>query len=185
MYFINFFCDTSNDFVKKMLNSFRSLTKQAGSYALFIELGAVQHIRIGQLGPAEFLPGLYVYLGSAGGPGGLRSRLGRHLRGSDKRHWHIDHLRAVGDVAGFCAVRHQDLDSLSMPVECRWSQTLAGRPDTHVPLPGFGCSDCKAGCPAHLIAVDDADDLAIERYRQILADSLGISPSLIISQPSA
>ena len=185
MYFINFFRDASNDSVKKMLNCLPSLPKQAGSYALFIQLREIHYLCIGQLGPAEFLPGLYVYLGSAGGPGGLRARLGRHLRGGDKRHWHIDHLRAVGDVVGFCAVRHQDLDSESIPVECRWSQALAGRPDTGVPLPGFGCSDCRAGCPAHLIAIDDADDFAIERYRQILAESLGISPGLIISQPGA
>jgi Uri superfamily endonuclease len=185
MYFINFFRDASNDSVKKMLNCAPSLPKQAGSYALFIALEAVQHVCVGRLGPTAFRPGMYVYLGSAAGPGGLRARLGRHLRGSDKRHWHIDHLRAVGDVVGFCAVRHQDLDFVSMPVECRWSQALAGRPDTDVPLPGFGCSDCNAGCPAHLIAIGDADDFAIERYRQSLADSLGLPPSLIISQPGA
>ena len=167
-----------------MLTSFQSLPKQAGSYALFIALETVQHVCVGRLGPTVFRPGVYVYLGSAAGPGGLRARLGRHLRGSDKRHWHIDHLRAVGAVIGFCAVRHQVLDSISTPVECRWSRALAARPDVKLPLSDFGCSDCKAGCPAHLVALSKDDDFVGQRYRQILADSLGISPSLIICQPN-
>jgi Uri superfamily endonuclease len=184
MYFINFFCDASNDSVKKMLNCLPSLPKQTGSYALFVALEAVQHVSIGRLGRAVFNPGIYIYLGSAAGPGGLKARLGRHLRGGGKRHWHIDYLRAVGEAVGFCAVRHQDLDSMSTPVECRWSQALAARLDVSVPFPGFGCSDCKAGCPAHLIAINDIDDFTVERYRQILVDSLGISPDLIACQPS-
>ncbi len=167
-----------------MLNSFYSLPKQAGSYALFVALEALQHVSIGRLGRAVFNPGIYIYLGSAAGPGGLKARLGRHLRGGGKRHWHIDCLRAVGDVVGFYAVRHQELDSLSTPVECRWSQALAARPDVSIPLPGFGCSDCKAGCPAHLVAISSMADFVGERYRQILADSLGISPDLIFCQPS-
>lgn len=147
-------------------------------------LGETHRLQIGQLGTAEFAPGLYIYLGSAAGPGGLRARLGRHLRGSDKQHWHIDHLRAVGSVIGFCAVHDQDLDSASTPVECRWSQALAGRTDTFVPLPGFGSSDCKAGCPAHLVAITDANNASVARYRKILAAALGVSPDLIICRPN-
>ncbi len=37
------------------------------------------------------------------------------------------------------------------PLECRWSQALAELPGACVPLPGFGASDCRLGCPAHLV----------------------------------
>ena len=44
----------------------------------------------------ELRRGWYVYAGSA--IGGLEGRLGRHLRTSQVRHWHIDHLLAAGTV---------------------------------------------------------------------------------------
>jgi Uri superfamily endonuclease len=37
--------------------------------------------------------------------------------------------------------------------ECRWSQALAGVKEIHIPLPGFGASDCRSGCTAHLVAL--------------------------------
>ena len=32
-------------------------------------------------------------------------------------------------------------------------QALAALPNACVPIPHFGASDCRMGCPAHLIAV--------------------------------
>ena len=38
-------------------------------------------------------PGLYAYVGSAWGPGGLVARVGRHMRGRFKKpKWHVDWL---------------------------------------------------------------------------------------------
>ena len=67
-----------------------------GLYLLLLELGhsidlviAKQRLALG--------PGLYVYIGSACGPGGLRARLSRHLCGRRRRlHWHIDRLIMAG-----------------------------------------------------------------------------------------
>ncbi len=67
-----------------------------GLYLLLLELGhSIDPVIAGQrlvLGP-----GIYVYVGSACGPGGLRARLSRHLCGRRRRlHWHIDRLVAAG-----------------------------------------------------------------------------------------
>jgi Uri superfamily endonuclease len=118
----------------------------AGTYAVSFTLQQAVKVRIGQLGWFDFLAGEYLYLGSAQGPGGLRARLGRHLRGIGVTRWHIDYLRphldirAVGYLLG------------STNLECNWSQSLATLPAACLPAKGFGASDCVRGCPAHLIA---------------------------------
>jgi Uri superfamily endonuclease len=90
--------------------------------------------------------GDYFYIGSAHGAGGLRARVGRHLRGDGKRHWHIDYLRAVVEVQ---AVLYTVADK---SLECVWSQALAQLPGALIPIPHFGSSDCRSGCAAHLMA---------------------------------
>jgi Uri superfamily endonuclease len=123
-----------------------ALPDLAGTYALSFSLPEAVKVCIGRLGWFEFPAGEYVYLGSARGPGGLRARLGRHLRGEKATHWHIDYLRphleirAVGYLPG------------NENLECAWSQSLAALPAARLPAPGFGASDCACGCPAHLIA---------------------------------
>jgi len=42
-------------------------------------------------------PGLYLYVGSAWGPGGLLARTKRHLlKGFERPRWHVDHLTSNG-----------------------------------------------------------------------------------------
>lgn len=100
------------------------------------------------------LPGRYVYVGSAHGPGGLRARLGRHLRGDGRPHWHIDVLRAAARVEGYA---YWTRDGVT---ECALAQALASLPGASIPLPHFGASDCRTGCPAHLVALPDRRPLA-------------------------
>jgi Uri superfamily endonuclease len=123
-----------------------ALPDLAGTYALSFSLPEAVKICIGRLGWFDFPAGEYAYLGSARGPGGLRARLGRHLKIEGATHWHIDYLRphlkirAVGYLTG------------GNNLECAWSQSLAAQPAARLPAPGFGASDCTRGCPAHLIA---------------------------------
>ena len=70
------------------------LPSQPGTYALLLEATGVQDVPIGKLGVLHLLPGIYVYLGSALGPGGLAARVGRHALREKVLHWHIDYLRA-------------------------------------------------------------------------------------------
>jgi Uri superfamily endonuclease len=142
-------------------NSFESLDTLAdagllpnlpGVYALQLHLTEPTRLVVGRLGVFHLRPGEYVYVGSAQGPGGLRARLGRHIQGNGIPHWHIDALRQVCQVSFFlCRVNSASASQGGIPLECRWSQALATFPGASIPIPGFGSSDCRHGCHAHLI----------------------------------
>jgi Uri superfamily endonuclease len=107
---------------------------------LVMRLPRPLRLTVGRLGVYDIDSGWYLYVGSAQGPGGLRARVGRHLRNVERRHWHIDFLREVAPVEDvwLCA---------GPPSECQWAQALmtAG---LRIPIAGFGASDCR--CPSHL-----------------------------------
>jgi Uri superfamily endonuclease len=143
---------------------------EPGSYVLLLELKRLCVIKVGKLGMCRFPMGVYAYIGSALGTGGLRSRVGRHLRGVGKLHWHIDYLRSVAHVANcFYTVSDE-------PLECVWSQALAALPGATMPAPGFGSSDCRSGCGSHLVRLPLNYDLAT-----VLACLTAQAPSTVIS----
>ncbi len=123
-----------------------ALPAAPGAYALALRLPRARRIVVGALGPVAFPRGCYLYLGSARGPGGIRARLGRHLRGGERRRWHVDHLAAAAEVAGGFAVPGGR--------ECALVRRLLAVPGVSVPAPGFGSSDCPR-CPAHLLRLPD------------------------------
>lgn len=129
-----------------------------GAYALHLRLARPLELAVGRLGMKSFPAGEYLYLGSACGPGGLRSRLGRHLQGEGKRRWHIDYLRLAAEVGGCIYVEADVLTGALRPPECMWSQALAGLPEAAIPAPGFGAGDCRCGCRAHLVAFPWQED---------------------------
>ena len=124
-----------------------------GTYALHLHLAQPTPLSVGKLGKYNFPIGEYVYLGSAFGSGGLRARLGRHLHGVGKPHWHIDTLRANAQLCGYFFVEQAagEINRTPAPLECLWSQALANTIQAFLPAPGFGASDCHAGCQAHLV----------------------------------
>jgi len=87
---------------------------------------------------ALLAPGLYVYCGSAKGPGGIAARIGRHMRHDKQAHWHVNQLTSVGTALGAWIFPGGS--------ECEVNEELAGWP---IPLDGFGSSDCRR-CRAHL-----------------------------------
>ncbi len=122
-----------------------------GTYALLIQVSTSIEVTPGRLGTFRLNPGWYVYIGSARGPGGLAARIARHLRAPDAKrpHWHIDYLLAQARVSDLVwAVGHRRM-------ECTWAHRLLATPDTRVPIPRFGASDCT--CPTHLIQFSDAN----------------------------
>ncbi len=122
-----------------------TLPVEPGSYALWLALKSPARIHVGRLGVVDFPAGDYLYLGSAHGSGGLKSRLRHHLRTANSPHWHIDYLRRVAAVYGiFYAVSEA-------PLECVWSQALVQAMTALKPAPGFGASDCHNGCGTHLV----------------------------------
>jgi len=117
-----------------------NLTTQPGAYALLLPVRRRLTLDLPALGNPSLPAGLYVYAGSARGPGGIRARVARHLRGDKALHWHIDRITAH--------VRPSDVAAFPGGDECGIvSQLLA---DATVPIPGFGSSDCR-GCAAHLL----------------------------------
>jgi Uri superfamily endonuclease len=127
------------------------LPSQPGVYLLLLTLGRAQTLTIGRLGTFDFAAGEYVYAGSAAGPGGLAARLGRHLRGSAARRWHIDYLRAAAAVRGAIYLARPTGAAL-VGLECAWNAIVQEQPGTNLPVVGFGASDCRRGCRAHLTA---------------------------------
>jgi Uri superfamily endonuclease len=131
------------------------LPDQPGSYALLLELSQVVTLANSRLAGRSIPPGWYAYLGSALGPGGLRGRLGHHLRLVRRPHWHIDWLKPWEN----CRLVLYQVGEKRM--ECAWSQVLLGLPGAAAPLRGFGASDCRfvPRCPAHLVSLPANLDL--------------------------
>ena len=125
-----------------------------GSYALLLRTDRSIDLSIGRLGVFTFPPAHYLYFGSAWGPGGLRARLHRHILGASRLHWHIDKLRAAGEleIVYFLPVSQPPAQPVPR-LECVWSQAFAGSATAFIPVPGFGSSDCRQGCSAHLVGL--------------------------------
>lgn len=129
-----------------------------GTYLLRFDLAAPLDIEVGRLGTLHLPAGALYYVGSAFGAGGVAARVGRHLRGGGRPHWHIDRLRAAVTVT---AAWYAVADRMQ---EHRWAERLAGLPGA-TPVAGFGASDCR--CPSHLVHLRRAPSL--ERLRAVLA----------------
>ncbi len=119
-----------------------SIPAARGAYALLVGLCAPWNPGIRSLSDRALAPGLYIYCGSAYGPGGLRARVARHLRVRKPVRWHVDRLTGHGQVEGV-AVRIGGH-------ECDLVDAFMAR-GASVALAGFGSSDCRR-CPAHLLA---------------------------------
>lgn len=116
-----------------------------GAYVLAVELASCSMTVALPGKPAVSLsPGRYLYCGSARGPGGLRARLGRHMRRGKTVRWHIDRLTEVGAVLGAWV--------FPGGCECELAAALSKLP---APIAGFGSTDC-ARCRSHLFRWSDA-----------------------------
>lgn len=112
-----------------------------GTYGFVLHLAQPIQCAIGALGTWAFPPGGYLYVGSAWGPGGLRARVLRHMRGAQNPHWHLDYLRphTVPMAVWVAPGAH---------LECKWARYLAQTADAEIIVPRFGASDCR--CSTHL-----------------------------------
>ncbi len=109
----------------------------ARTYQLSIRIAAPVRIAVGRLGVFNFPAGDYVYTGSA--TRNLEARIARHLSRAKKMHWHIDWLLAAPGV------EVREVRRFAAP-ECEVNARQAGK----ILVPGFGASDCRAGCGSHL-----------------------------------
>ena len=120
-----------------------------GAYVLRLRVTGAIRLRIKTLGAHELSEGRYLYVGSA--RRGLAARCARHERLArdkfGKIHWHVDYL--LTDPK--CVLL--GIDSFAADEECRVSRRIARRKGIVIPIRGFGASDCRSGCLAHLYRV--------------------------------
>jgi Uri superfamily endonuclease len=117
------------------------MESKPGTYALVLRSQKRTNTQIGRWGRLNILPGYYIYVGSAFGPGGVLARVSRHCRKAKSKHWHIDYLLE------FAIIESVWYSHSPILLEHRWAETLAKLDETE-PIKGFGCSDCK--CESHL-----------------------------------
>jgi Uri superfamily endonuclease len=110
---------------------------QFKTYQLIFVVEKEITVRVGALGLHRFIPGVYVYTGSA--RRNMEQRIARHLKKRKPKRWHIDYLTTRREVR-IVEVRRFDED------ECTVNQQTAGE----IVVPGFGASDCKRKCGSHL-----------------------------------
>ncbi len=113
----------------------------SGVYVLQVSVQSPLDLAVGALGTIPFVPGCYLYVGSA--KRGLRSRLARHARAEKKQKWHVDYLTSAvpptrAYVWDWAAGR-----------ECELACAIAAFGSATA---GFGASDCA--CGSHLVRLD-------------------------------
>lgn len=124
-----------------------------GAYFLCISIEEELEISVGALGRLYFLPGRYLYIGSA--MNGLEARILRHIKtnlGINKVvHWHIDYLLKEPQVR----IDYIYIKVTDEKIECALAAEVSER---GLPIKGFGCSDCN--CVSHLFRVEKFDFLS-------------------------
>ena len=116
----------------------------SGVYQLRIIVVKICSISIGKLGTFTFPAGQYVYTGRA--KKNLRQRIDRHKKTDKKCFWHIDYLLTEKNV------QIQDISVISQNSghECSENKKLL-MGNALIVVAGFGASDCKNNCGAHLL----------------------------------
>jgi Uri superfamily endonuclease len=118
-----------------------------GVYALIINTSEHVVVNAGALGDVGFVPGIWVYIGSALGTGSTRldHRIRRHFSSAKTLHWHIDFLLdRTGPPADVIWARAE------RDMETQVAQALKQHADFEIGPLGFGSSDCVAACGSHI-----------------------------------
>jgi Uri superfamily endonuclease len=127
------------------------LPNAPGAYGLCLRFDETRDVSIGKAPPYGLPAGVYVYAGSAYGPGGLRARVARHLTEKTVRHWHADALDAHEKAFAVIVVPGGG--------ECAVVDAATRLPRSDIPIPGFGSSDCRT-CAAHLVRLSEGKAVA-------------------------
>jgi Uri superfamily endonuclease len=137
-----------------------AVPSRPGTYILLLEIPRETRARVGRLGRLAFEPGLYGYVGSALGPGGLAARLRRHAAGTKRRHWHVDRLSSHARVSGALWIEGRRRR------ECAWASWV--RRVAVACVEGFGSSDCRCAGHLFLLGPRETEESFVRRARRDL-----------------
>jgi len=142
-----------------------------GVYVLVINTSKHIVVNAGTLGDVRFVPGTWVYVGSALGTGSTRldHRIRRHFSSGKTLHWHIDFLLdRTGPPSDVIWAR------TGRAMECKIAQSLKRHADFEIGPLGFGSSDCVAACGSHVFRFSGDGDIG--RVLSSLFLELGLKP---------
>ena len=127
-----------------------------GIYALIIRIKEKVVINIGKKKKYNFLPGYYIYIGSALGEysNNIENRLKRHFSNNKKLFWHIDYLLNISKIEAKKALYAKT----NQKKECELSSKIMNYSNSDL-FKDFGNSDCEAGCKTHLFYFNDYTNL--------------------------
>jgi Uri superfamily endonuclease len=137
--------------MSQAIDIIKQIPIESGAYGFAVRLSQALDLEIGKFDRVSLPKGLYFYGGSAFGPGGLKARLGRHIRPKSKLHWHIDHVTSAGKMVAAGVIKNGS--------ECKFVARALAMPGALIPLPGFGSSDCR-NCASHLVKLRRTSDIS-------------------------
>lgn len=114
-------------------------------YFLKIKIKKQIKVKIGKLGVIDFPEGIYFYSGSGGK--NPDKRVKRHLSKNKKLFWHIDYLLKNK----FVSIEYYRIFTDTVTSECTLNKRLKRVLNGKFIIKGFGSSDCRQKCAAHLI----------------------------------
>ncbi len=149
----------------------RIAPNKPGVYTLVIELTATTTLSVGGLGVHRFPAGVYAYTGSALGKNAmnLRGRIQRHLAHGKRKHWHIDYLLDADAARVTTAIFLETIDD----VECVIAKAVARLESAEIPVKGFGSSDCRSGCKAHLCCFQERSSRELVEHLTSIYQRIG------------
>lgn len=136
-----------------------------GAYVLFLRLEAPLRAVIGSLGPLNLSSGVYAYVGSARGPGGLKARVSRHLRKAKSLRWHIDYVTSSPHARSEALVYAETLEEWETSISTELSSSQCFKPS----VKGFGSTDKQS--ETHLFkcmcSLDECVEEVLKAFRKL------------------
>lgn len=141
-----------------------------GLYILVIEVAKDICIDIGSLGYICLPTGIYGYVGSAKGFGGIEARIKHHLNKRKKRcWWHIDYLTIRDDVKICCTIFAETVNLGEEDVVIEMLKNSCWE----VAVRRFGSTDKRS--LSHLFRCRCSYDLCVESLKNVFAN-IGLEP---------
>lgn len=135
----------------------QQLPKNKGTYLLFFTLEQTLTCDVGKFAQVTLQPGIYAYVGSAFGSGGLKARLRHHLKINQRCHWHLDYLRPHMQFIQLWLTQDQQRR------EHQWAGIMQAWRGISIPIEGLGASDCQ--CRGHFFQMKKVPAIATFRKK--------------------